>query len=235
MRWFGVSLGGPDRAPRCRRCRRAMGCEAWPSSSPISGTVSGGWGAAGPGLDGAGPAAAGGCCASGRGVRPSSDSPVTSPAPFPSPSVAPSCSRRSPHEMATRPGGRREMRGGGGAETGGFSMRERGLFACVCRRFGASFSPTASFAGGERERGSMPIVGVRPGWVGLWRAAGCIAGLPDLPAAADAQRHRRKAAGLFRAAASWAFAGCVYAWLKPPLKFRFDGRQLLGSAQWKKR
>lgn len=125
--------------------------------------------------------------------------------------------------------------GGGGAETGGFPMRERGLFACVCRRFGAFFSPTASFAGGERERGSMPIVGVRPGWVGLWRAAGCIAGLPDLPAAADAQRHRRKAAGLFRAAASWAFAGCVYAWLKPPLKFRFDGRQLLGSAQWKKR
>lgn len=108
-----MSLGGPDRAPRCRRCRRAMGCEAWPSSSPISGTVSGGWGAAGPGLDGAGPAAAGGCCASGRGVRPSSDSPVTSPAPFPSPSVAASCSRRSPHEMATRPGGRREMRGGG--------------------------------------------------------------------------------------------------------------------------
>lgn len=126
-----MSLGGPDRAPRCRRCRRAMGCEAWPSSSPISGTVSGGWGAAGPGLDGAGPAAAGGCCASGRGVRPSSDSPVTSPAPFPSPSVAASCSRRSPHEMATRPGGRREMRGGGGC-------RDRRLFdagagvICLC-------------------------------------------------------------------------------------------------------
>lgn len=55
LRCFGAALGGRDRSPPCRRCRRAMGCEAWPSSSPISATVSAGRGAVGPGLGRAGP------------------------------------------------------------------------------------------------------------------------------------------------------------------------------------
>lgn len=79
-------------------------------------------------------------------------------------------------------------------------MRERALLACVWRRVGASFSLTAPFVGGEREGGPMPIVGARPGWVGSWRAVGGSAGLPELPAAADARcrksdRHLRGRAG----------------------------------------
>lgn len=243
MRCFGAALGGRDRSPPCRRCRRAMGCEAWPSSSPISATVSAGRGAVGPGVGRAGP------CRAGRAITGCFGAGLWGGFPRPPPLgalLSPWPPRRAARGSAASRNGD-APRGGGGRCGGGRRARagSRRLSAAGLGLIYGSFGLVGLIL---RVWGGCPFVVAEASVEKGCRGARSPSGIPKggggrlgpgwAPAVASQSRSRlalqnvpegKQASG--RLAASRAFSGCVYAWLQSAFKSCCDRKQLLRSAR----